>query len=261
MRVGGRVDDQAADESAERHGDIRNTVRGKVVRDIVQVGELHYHVWHRLLPLLDRAGSNYLTDSRYQPGEDNEARRADLAERIARLAIHNPGELRAAMNRPVDTGAAVPDDPDRFDEAIALLMLVEQRLSEQRIVQQANTDVTERIAVELTQLRLVVARQLAAEPVEQTAEPVGDIDEIERPAPGECPYPGLTAFAPHQAQWFFGREKLIAKLLRRLAMAQANGTPLFVVGVSGVGKSSLLRAGLVPALIRGDLPVPGSADW
>ncbi|MEQ4304498.1 trypsin-like peptidase domain-containing protein [Plantactinospora sp. B6F1] len=84
---------------------------------------------------------------------------------------------------------------------------------------------------------------------------------VEPPAPGICPYPGLSAFTAGQAEWFFGREKLTAKLVDRLVVAKDRGLPLLVVGVSGSGKSSLLQAGLVPALSRGDLPIPGSADW
>ncbi|MEO3819204.1 trypsin-like peptidase domain-containing protein [Plantactinospora sp. B24E8] len=84
---------------------------------------------------------------------------------------------------------------------------------------------------------------------------------VEPPVPGICPYPGLSAFTAGQAEWFFGREELTAKLVDRLVVARDRGLPLLVVGVSGSGKSSLLQAGLVPALSRGDLPIPGSADW
>ncbi|MEV4493838.1 trypsin-like peptidase domain-containing protein [Micromonospora coxensis] len=84
---------------------------------------------------------------------------------------------------------------------------------------------------------------------------------VEPPVPGICPYPGLSAFAAGQAEWFFGREELTAKLVDRLVVAKDRGLPLLVVGVSGSGKSSLLRAGLMPALSRGELPIPGSAHW
>lgn len=80
-------------------------------------------------------------------------------------------------------------------------------------------------------------------------------------AGGTCPYPGLAAFDSSQSAWFFGRKDLTARLLDRLVIAEERGMPLLVVGVSGSGKSSLLHAGLQPALRRGDLPVPGSADW
>jgi WD40 repeat protein len=76
-----------------------------------------------------------------------------------------------------------------------------------------------------------------------------------------CPYPGLVAFEPEQADWFFGREQLTAELITRLARRLGEGGPLAVVAPSGTGKSSLLRAGLVPALARGALAAPGSRAW
>jgi WD40 repeat protein len=82
-------------------------------------------------------------------------------------------------------------------------------------------------------------------------------------APGECPYPGLDAFGPGQAKWFFGREAVTGELLRYLdEMARGGpGGPLLVVAPSGTGKSSLLGAGLLNALTEGRLPAPGSALW
>ncbi|NUK21953.1 NACHT and WD repeat domain-containing protein [Streptomyces lunaelactis] len=79
--------------------------------------------------------------------------------------------------------------------------------------------------------------------------------------PGECPYPGLTAFDMGQARWFFGRDGLIADLMVRLDEQLRNGGPLTLVAPSGAGKSSLLRAGLLPAIARGALPIVGSARW
>ncbi|MFD7626960.1 hypothetical protein ACFV7Q_13165 [Streptomyces sp. NPDC059851] len=75
----------------------------------------------------------------------------------------------------------------------------------------------------------------------------------------ECPYPGLAAFGAEQAQWFFGRDALVAKLLVRMDAGLAEGGALVVVAPSGAGKSSLLRAGLLPEVARGALP--GSARW
>ncbi|MEU9027225.1 helix-turn-helix domain-containing protein [Streptomyces sp. NPDC048383] len=68
--------------------------------------------------------------------------------------------------------------------------------------------------------------------------------------PAACPYRGLAAFGPGDSDWFFGRERATSTLLHRLA-GQAGKGPLAVVAPSGAGKSSLLRAGLVPALRRG----------
>ncbi len=74
-------------------------------------------------------------------------------------------------------------------------------------------------------------------------------------AEGVCPFKGLASFEPSDADYFFGRERLIAELVARLVGA----TFLGIVGPSGSGKSSVLRAGLLPALAGGVLP--GSERW
>ena len=80
--------------------------------------------------------------------------------------------------------------------------------------------------------------------------PAGDDD-----APVVCPFKGLASFDVADAQYFFGRERLVAELVARLV-----GAPLLaVVGPSGSGKSSVMRAGLLPALASGVLP--GSDGW
>src|SRR4051794_26639494 len=65
------------------------------------------------------------------------------------------------------------------------------------------------------------------------------------------PYRGLACFEPEQADVFFGREEVTARLYQRLDERRRAGRPLVVVvGPSGSGKSSVLRAGLVPLLGR-----------
>jgi hypothetical protein len=72
----------------------------------------------------------------------------------------------------------------------------------------------------------------------------------------EQPYPGLRAFEPHESFLFFGREAHTEELLLRLSRNRF----LAVVGASGGGKSSLVRAGLLPALHRGHL-VGSTSRW
>jgi hypothetical protein len=69
------------------------------------------------------------------------------------------------------------------------------------------------------------------------------------------PYRGLLSFSEQDSDVFFGRGELVSFLLNRL---RSNGS-VAVLGVSGSGKSSLVRAGLLPAL-RADA-IPGSAEW
>ena len=70
------------------------------------------------------------------------------------------------------------------------------------------------------------------------------------------PYPGLRPFQPTESCLFFGRETQVQELLERLPRHRFLG----VVGVSGCGKSSLVLAGLIPALERGGLS-GSSARW
>lgn len=75
-------------------------------------------------------------------------------------------------------------------------------------------------------------------------------------APGDvCPYKGLAPFDDDDVDYFFGREQLVSKLVAALITAPFLG----VTGPSGSGKSSLVRAGLVPAIAVGSLP--GSDRW
>jgi class 3 adenylate cyclase/WD40 repeat protein/energy-coupling factor transporter ATP-binding protein EcfA2 len=77
----------------------------------------------------------------------------------------------------------------------------------------------------------------------------------ERVVPGVCPYKGLARYEPADAAFFYGRERLVATLVARIAMDRFVG----IIGASGSGKSSLVRAGLLPALAAGALP--GSGAW
>ena len=62
----------------------------------------------------------------------------------------------------------------------------------------------------------------------------------------EAPYQGLASYGRDRAAWFFGREDAVAEIVSALA----ERTFLAVLGASGSGKSSVLRAGVVPALLE-----------
>jgi DNA-binding SARP family transcriptional activator/WD40 repeat protein len=70
-----------------------------------------------------------------------------------------------------------------------------------------------------------------------------------------CPWRGLSMYDVADAPWFAGRERLVAELVARVASARL----VCVIGASGSGKSSAVRAGLLAALASDVLP--GSAAW
>ena len=67
------------------------------------------------------------------------------------------------------------------------------------------------------------------------------------------PFPGLRPFGPDEDHLFFGREREVDELLRRLRTHQF----VAVVGTSGCGKSSLIRCGVIPALQGGSMTRAG----
>ncbi|MGC2330388.1 MAG: tetratricopeptide repeat protein [Candidatus Acidiferrales bacterium] len=75
------------------------------------------------------------------------------------------------------------------------------------------------------------------------------------PGPLFNPFPGLRPFEPDEDHLFFGREKQIDELLRRLRSCRF----LAVIGSSGSGKSSLIRSGLIPSLQSGFMAKAGSS--
>jgi DNA-binding SARP family transcriptional activator/WD40 repeat protein len=70
-----------------------------------------------------------------------------------------------------------------------------------------------------------------------------------------CPFKGLAFFDRADVEYFCGRERPVSELVARLAESTLVG----ILGPSGIGKSSLLRAGVLPALSAGSLP--RSAEW
>jgi WD40 repeat protein/class 3 adenylate cyclase/tRNA A-37 threonylcarbamoyl transferase component Bud32 len=73
---------------------------------------------------------------------------------------------------------------------------------------------------------------------------------VSAPLPArESPYRGLLAFEPGDRRFFFGREGVVEEIRARLSP----GRPLAIVGASGSGKSSVLRAGVVGAVLAGEV--------
>jgi DNA-binding SARP family transcriptional activator/WD40 repeat protein len=128
-----------------------------------------------------------------------------------------------------------------------------------RVVEMARA-IRERDAAERLERALARAAEASGERRTADAVIVGSVLRRAGRAPagaidGACPYKGLEAFTADDAALFFGRERLVATLVARLAVDRFVG----VVGASGSGKSSVVNGGVLPALAAGALP--GSEQW
>jgi len=108
----------------------------------------------------------------------------------------------------------------------------------------------------LPDLATLTARFIPALYAEDQPEVAGRLLELaaavrreDAPAAGLPPYKGLYYFDEADAEWFFGREELTETLVNHVNTGlNSNQRFLAVVGASGSGKSSVVRAGLIPAL-------------
>src|ERR687892_1665661 len=112
--------------------------------------------------------------------------------------------------------------------------------------------------------RFVSALGLEEEPkaVARLLDLAANVRREDAPATGLSPYKGLNYFDETDADFFVGREALTTKLIERVLGLTSTKSPhetrfLAVVGASGSGKSSLVRAGLVSALRWNK----ASTDW
>lgn len=125
------------------------------------------------------------------------------------------------------------------------------------------TQIYRKLGVRSRVQAIVRARELNLIATRDPSDETHILTNVAIPAPDEVylqnPYKGLRAFQASDFQDFFGREKVIEKLVKRLGDDTAHVRFLAIVGPSGSGKSSLVKAGLIPALWRGD--VSGSEKW
>mgnify|MGYP001799785276 CR=1 FL=1 len=86
--------------------------------------------------------------------------------------------------------------------------------------------------------------------------PISTFTRLKNLSFGFCPYRGLSPFDEAHADYFFGREELTTQLLEKVE----HGKFCALVGASSSGKTSLLRAGLMHHLKKGDR-ISGSETW
>jgi DNA-binding SARP family transcriptional activator len=175
--------------------------------------------------------------------------------------------LGRAADITVDLEALVDREPLR-ERLRALLMLALYRTGRQadalRVYQDGRRILAEELGIdpgpELAALEMSILRQdpaLGAGPLSGLAGAASGYGG--RTTRSRNPYKGLRAFEELDAADFFGREALIDRLVVRLGEVVRAAGLLVIVGPSGSGKSSVVRAGLIPALRAGALP--GSDGW
>ena len=109
---------------------------------------------------------------------------------------------------------------------------------------------------DLPEVALVPARPLSSEAVSFLFSQITATFQI-KPFDGRCPYKGLEVFEEEDAELFFGRERWVEDLIRRVKESRT----VFIIGPSGSGKSSLGRAGLIHALKQGAIESLSSERW
>ncbi|MEV5170713.1 WD40 repeat domain-containing protein [Streptomyces flaveolus] len=201
---------------------------------------------------------------------DSGARTA-FAERLALL-------YKEAGNPPLKSVSEAVVRLQRIDERGRPVRVSAQRISDWRRAKNVPAQFAALAAV--LQILIPEARRLRPAPVSAglydlahwqrlwelaVAGPAGDrpappSQENRRPpaqappvAGGVCPYRGLAPYRREDARWFFGRERSTKALVAQLRAAERSGGLVMLVGASGAGKSSLLNAGLVPAVRGGAL--------
>jgi WD40 repeat protein len=146
------------------------------------------------------------------------------------------------------------------DDTLGALTSIQRDTAFVRDAVQDHGDELRRLNLNIALLRREVA--LSGPATEgQGAEPILAEAALATMREGLHPYPGLPAFNETDAAWFFGRERLIAMIIDRLRDRLRGSSPLIVEGASGAGKSSVLRAGLIPELDTGGLAEPDSEHW
>jgi DNA-binding SARP family transcriptional activator/WD40 repeat protein len=178
------------------------------------------------------------------PGGRGESARLDEMRRDAE-ELRVDASLRAGQAREVlgDAQRLVGEAPLR-ERRWALLALAQYQGGQQaqalRTIRKVRTVLARELGLdpgsELVTLEQAILRQ-DPELVVEAALPKPD---------AVCPYRGLVPYGLGDSDTFFGREEEVAECLRRLASRGA----LAVVGPSGSGKSSLVRAGVAAALVR-----------
>ncbi|MGZ6578978.1 MAG: nSTAND1 domain-containing NTPase [Solirubrobacteraceae bacterium] len=174
----------------------------------------------------------------------------EAALAASRALAHEPwpGALRIKVRFGLHTGEAQRRDLDYYGPTLNLAArLRAQADGGQVFLSSVTADLIEHHLPARVELVDLGPHRLEGIALPQTIKAV-KADWLSTPLPaGDCPYRGLLAFEAEDADFFFGREGVVSELIGRLGSRRL----LAVVGASGSGKSSVLRAGLVATVRSG----------
>jgi WD40 repeat protein/DNA-binding SARP family transcriptional activator len=246
------VDQPFAGVEARRLEELRATAHEMAIEHDLDAG-LHREVLAELEtmlaqePLRERLHAQRML-ALYRSGRQAEALEAYRTARamlVEQIGVEPGPELRRMQEAilrqdpSLEPPAQVLPELERY--AAATREDAEQRLSE--AAARASAERAEWLAAEDDLVAGIVELQVLRERTKPPRDPL------------ESPFKGLESFDVDDADVFFGRERLVADMVARLSGARLMG----IVGPSGSGKSSALRAGLLASLADGVLP--GSGDW
>jgi len=223
--------------------------------------------------LLDEEGNAYLTDFGIAKSQSNWETQTQVGTVLGSYAYVSPEQLRGETTLPqadiYSLGVLIYElltGRQPFDGATPIDLAQQHLNTPVPSIAEHRTDLP-------PALDAVIARATAKDPhqrytdVSDLAADLRQVATTGRLAEGRIdraleivnPYKGLRAFGEADVADFQGREMLVQQLLGRMAEESDLERFLAIIGPSGSGKSSLAKAGLIPALRRGALP--GSENW
>ncbi len=226
-------------------------------RELLELGQADRAAYALDEALRERVGDPYAEIAHWAPAEVASTQlrgEKESAEELHVEALLTSGDVAQALPLAVSLVAQAPFREHRW----AQLALVHYRLGNQAEALEA-----------LRACRATLRDELGIDPGEEIVRMEEEIlrQEVAPAQPtraevdADCPWPGLAAYGPDDADCFFGRDAELAAALDALATRGV----LAVVGPSGIGKSSFVGAGVVATLrARGRnvhvlVPAPGAA--
>ncbi|MBI5927750.1 MAG: protein kinase [Chloroflexi bacterium] len=205
--------------------------------DIYGLGMVMYEVLTGEQPFAGTTASDLIIKQLGQPLPELRELRSDL-----------PGDLNRVLQK-----ATAKDPTARYLDALSFAKEFRRAIGEKSHIGEAGTLGTWIDVEDSDEIFISISDSTTR--LQITGEMLG----LTIPLEISNPYKGLKAFQEADADDFFGREILIQHLIHRMNEKHSLAHFLAVVGPSGSGKSSVVKAGVLPALRKN--AIPGSSRW